>query len=283
MNSIDYAHFVALVKTRLGIDLGPDKAYLLNSRLQSIANTEGFEDVAALLQAVRVRPDPRFVDAAVEALTTNETLFFRDVVPFEQLRVLLAKLAAARPSAPIRIWCAACSTGQEPYSIAMLAEEESPRLLGARVEILATDVSPRCLEIARAGVYSQFEAQRGLSIQRLARHFEQNGAGWVIKPALRAMVTWKRLNLMENFRGVGQFDIVFCRNVLIYFERQTKREILTRIATQMHDGATLFLGAAETTLGVCDAFDSAGVAHGSHIKRAANASAAPPPAAAAVR
>ena len=264
----DYDHFIALVKLRLGIDLGSGKAYLLQSRLQAIASTEGYRDVDALLHAIRIAPEPRFVDAAVDALTTNETLFFRDQVPFDQLKTLLAQIAAERPKIPIRIWCAACSTGQEPYSIAMLVEEESSRLQGARVEIVATDVSPKCLEKARTGIYSQFEAQRGLTIQRLMRHFDQGPAGWTLKPALRAAVTWKRLNLLDDLRTMGQFDIVFCRNVLIYFERSRKQDVLSRVANQMREGGTLFLGAAETTFGLCAAFAAAGGAHGAHIKQA---------------
>jgi chemotaxis protein methyltransferase CheR len=277
MNTTDYTYFVALVKTRLGIDLGPDKAYLLKSRLQPIADTEGLADVGALLSAIRLSPERRIVDSAIEALTTNETLFFRDVAPFERLKSMLEQRAAAHPAAPLRIWCAACSTGQEPYSIAMLIQEEAPRLQGMRVEIVASDVSPLCLEKAGLGIYSHFEAQRGLSIQRLARHFNQGATGWEIKPALKAMVSWKHINLMEDFRGIGQFDIVFCRNVLIYFERAKKREILDRIALQLRDGGSLFLGAAETTLNVSDVFDAAGGAHGCHTKRAgAPASAAQP-------
>jgi chemotaxis protein methyltransferase CheR len=276
MNPNDYAHFVALVKARLGIDLGPDKAYLLKSRLQSIANTEGHADVEALLAAIRARPEARFVESAIEALTTNETLFFRDNTPFDRLKILLDTYAATNSKVPLRIWCAACSTGQEPYSIAMLAHEESARHLGMKVEITASDVSPLCLAKARAGIYSQFEAQRGLTIQRLMRHFDQAAGGWQIKPDLKAMVTWKQLNLMEDFRGVGQFDIVFCRNVLIYFDRAKKREILSRIADQMRDGGSLFLGAAETTLGLSDAFEAGGGAHGCHTKKVAAARATAP-------
>jgi chemotaxis protein methyltransferase CheR len=163
----------------------------------------------------------------------------------------------ARAGQPIRIWSAACSTGQEPYSVAMLIEEEAARLPGLRADILGTDLSLGCLAKARAGLYSQFEAQRGLAVQRLVRCFDQLPDGWAVKPQLRAKVRWRQLNLLEEFRFLGTFDVVFCRNVLIYFDRATKAGILERIAERMSDEGRLLLGASESVLGLTQALQSA--------------------------
>ena len=257
MSSSDYDHFAQLLKRRSGIDLGPDKGYLLQCRLRSVAGTSGHADVEALLKAIRVQPVDRVVEAAVEAMTTNETFFFRDTTPFELLKGLLPELVKARAGQPIRFWCAACSTGQEPYSLAMLIDEEAARIPGLRADILGTDLALRCLEKARAGIYSQFEAQRGLTVQRMVRHFDSSPAGWTVKPQLRSQVRWRSLNLLEDFRFLGTFDVVFCRNVLIYFDRPTKGQILDRIAERMANEGRLFLGAAETVLGLTQSFRSA--------------------------
>lgn len=266
MNPQDYDHFTALLKQRSGIELGAEKAYLLESRLRAVAGTAGHASVDDLLRAIRVMPVEKVLEAAIEAMTTNETFFFRDNTPFDQLKGLLPDLVKARGGLPLRIWCAACSTGQEPYSIAMMMEEEAARIPGLRAEILATDLSERCLTKARAGLYSQFEAQRGLTIQRLVRHFEQGPDGFRIKPALRAAVRWRSLNLLTDFRHLGVFDVVFCRNVLIYFDRPTKGAILTKIADRMTGDSRLFLGAAETVLGISQAFQSVPGAHGLYAK-----------------
>ena len=154
----------------------------------------------------------------------------------------------------IRIWCAACSSGQEPYSLAMILEEEKARLGGLRFEIVATDMAPRVLEKAKAGVYSQFEVQRGLAIQRLVTHFDQSGDQWRIKPNLRSMVTFQKQNLLENFSGMGAFDVIFCRNVLIYFDADTKKRILQRLAAQTAGDGYLIMGAAETVVGLSQDF-----------------------------
>lgn len=266
MNQQDYDHFSELVKRRSGINLGRDKAYLLESRLRSLAGTAGHADVPGLLRAIRTAPVEAVVASAVEAMTTNETFFFRDNTPFDKLRELLPGLVRARGGQPIRIWCAACSTGQEPYSIAMLIEEEASRIPGLKADILGTDLSEACLTRARTGVYSQFEVQRGLTTQRLIRHLEEVEGGFRVAQRHQKVVRWRALNLLTDFRGIGEFDLVFCRNVLIYFDVPTKSQILARVAERLADHGRLILGAAETVMGVSKEFVGEPGAYGFYVK-----------------
>ena len=237
---------------RSGLVLSADKGYLLESRLAPLARAEGFPSIEALITAARRDRSERLLWGITEALATHETFFFRDNTPFDLFKQdILPVLSRARGSNnTIRIWCAACSSGQEPYSLAMILDEERARLGGMRVEIVATDMAPRVLEKAKAGVYTQFEVQRGLAIQRLVQHFEQNGDQWRIKPNIRQMVSFQKQNLLENFAGLGRFDVVFCRNVLIYFDPETKRQVLGRIARQTAEDGYLVMGAAETVVGL---------------------------------
>lgn len=245
--------FAELLHQRTGILIDETKDYLVKTRLAPIAGTSGYADIDALIDAIRERPEARMVDAALDAMTTNETFFFRDQTPFEALRTLLSD-PGRRGSGPIRIWSAAASTGQEAYSIAMLCDELPHLSAENAVEIVGTDISQSCLTKAAAGVYSSFEIQRGLPIQKLTRYFEKDGESWRAKTELRSRVTWKRHNLMDSPWALGRFDIVFCRNVLIYFDVSTRRRILDLVAGQMQNGGHLFLGASETTLGVTNAF-----------------------------
>jgi chemotaxis protein methyltransferase CheR len=192
----------------------------------------------------------------VEAMTTNETFFFRDKIPFDHLRetILPAVLRTNALRRSLRIWCAASSTGQEPYSIAMCLKELAPALAGWRVEILATDLSQGVLEKARAGIFSQFEVQRGLPIQMLVKHFTQVGELWQLNADIRAMVQHRQLNLLQDFSHLGTFDVVFCRNVLIYFDHDTKASIFERVAKVLEPDGVLLLGAAESVVGISDAF-----------------------------
>jgi chemotaxis protein methyltransferase CheR len=256
MNPLDFAHFVALLKSRAGIELTMEKDYLVKSRLGAIAGTAGFETVEALLEAIRLRPTETLVEAAVDAMTTNETFFFRDQSPFDHLRRILLE-PARKQARRIRVWSAACSTGQEPYSIAMLWDELAHHLPGVSLEILATDLSNGCLTKARSGLYTQFEVQRGLPVQKLMKHFEPVGPNWRAKPALGQSITWRRHNLLERPDGLGVFDVVLCRNVLIYFDRPTRSQVLAGIARQLAPGGYLILGASETVLGLSDAFQPA--------------------------
>jgi chemotaxis protein methyltransferase CheR len=192
----------------------------------------------------------------VEAMTTNETFFFRDKIPFEHFRdTIMPEVMKARAGRKgVRIWCAAGSTGQEPYSLAMCLKEMSAATSGWRIEIVATDLSQEVLEKSRSGIYSQFEVQRGLPIQMLVKYFKQTGEFWQVNPELRAMVQHRQLNLLHDFSSLGTFDIIFCRNVLIYFDQDTKINIFNRLAKSMEPDGFLVLGAAETVVGLTDVF-----------------------------
>jgi chemotaxis protein methyltransferase CheR len=192
----------------------------------------------------------------VEAMTTNETFFFRDKVPFEHFRgsIMPEILQARAGRKSLRIWCAAGSTGQEPYSLAMCLKEMGAALAGWRVEILATDLSQEVLEKSKAGIYSQFEVQRGLPIQMLVKYFKQIGELWQINPDIRAMVQHRQFNLLHDFSGLAVFDVIFCRNVLIYFDQDTKINIFNRLAKIIEPDGFLALGAAETVVGLTEAF-----------------------------
>jgi chemotaxis protein methyltransferase CheR len=255
VNQPDYEYLRKLLKDHSGLDLSADKQYLIESRLLPLARKAGLADIAELVQKLKGGSSV-FIGQVVEAMTTNETFFFRDKVPFDHFREsIMPEMIKARANRKsIRIWCAAGSTGQEPYSLAMCVREMSAALSGWRVEIVATDISQEVLEKSKAGIYSQFEVQRGLPIQMLVKHFKQNGELWQINPEIRAMVQHKQLNLLHDFSQLGVFDIIFCRNVLIYFDQETKINIFRRLAKVMEPDGFLVLGAAETVVGLTDAF-----------------------------
>lgn len=256
MKPEDFQLLSGMLKERSGLALSEDKVYLLESRLTPLSRKRGFDGLDDLIREVRVRRDEVLMRDITEAMTTNESFFFRDSTPFDLFRdKVLPRLTEARAQTrKIRIWCAAASTGQEPYSLAMILSENQARMKDWRIEILATDLSNDVLQKARVGLYSQFEVQRGLPIHMLVKYFTQVGEMWQIDSAIRAMVTYKPLNLLESFDHLGRFDAVYCRNVLIYFDQPTKADVLARIRKRMQDDAALFLGAAETVLGVCDDF-----------------------------
>ena len=231
-------------------------------------------ELVAKLKAADAEP---LAVEVVEAMTTNETFFFRDKIPFEHFRdtMMPALIAARAREKRIRIWCTAASTGQEPYSLAMSLKGMGARLAGWRVEILATDLSGEVLERAKAGIYSQFEVQRGLPIQLLVKYFTQVGENWQIAPEMRAMVQFRPLNLLNDFTPLGAFDLVFCRNVLIYFDQPTKTGVLDRLARQMPADGFLVLGAAETVVGLTDAFKPMPDKRGLYVRNPGAAVAAP--------
>jgi chemotaxis protein methyltransferase CheR len=251
----DYEYLRKLLKDHSGLDLSADKQYLIESRLLPLSRKCGVPGISELVQKMK-GGSPSIVSQVVEAMTTNETFFFRDKVPFEHFRntIMPEMLAARATRKSIRIWCAAGSTGQEPYSLAMSLKEMGAALAGWRVEIIATDLSTEVLEKSKSGVYSQFEVQRGLPIQLLVKYFKQNGELWQISPELRAMVQHRQLNLLHDFSQLGTFDIIFCRNILIYFDQETKINIFGRLARSMEQDGFLVLGAAETVVGLTDAF-----------------------------
>ena len=252
MNTMEFDFLKNFLKTRSGLVLSSDKKYLVESRLLPIARTTKLETLSALIQVLQRGTNRSLETQVIEAMTTNESFFFRDKTPFDNFRDTmmpsLLESRAARRS--LKIWCAAASTGQEPYSLGICLKEMAAKVAGWRVSILGTDLSSEVLEKARNGLYSQFEVQRGLPIQMLLKYFEQKGDVWQINPALRAMVEWRKLNLLENFSHLGEFDIVFCRNVLIYFDQETKSDILSRIAKSLPADGFLVLGAAETVVGL---------------------------------
>lgn len=255
MNQSDFDFVTSELKRRSGIVIGPDKMYLLESRLSPIARKEGLDSIDELIGMVRRRRDEAMMKTIVDAMTTNETFFYRDKTPFDHLeQTILPALKESRPGQRLRILCAACSTGQEPYSIAMMLDQKPELTGGMPVEIVAVDISDRVLDKARAGVYSQFEVQRGLPIRTLMTYFTQQGDVWKLSDTIRSRVAFRNVNLLDPLAGLGKFDVVFCRNVLIYFDLETKRDILKRVSAQMNEKSFLLLGAAETVVGVVDCF-----------------------------
>jgi len=256
MNVQDFDFVARLLKESSGLVLGKDKAYLLESRLNPVARKWQFKGFDELAQAVRVGKDKALIQDVTEAMTTNESFFFRDTKPFDQFRdVVLPHLLESRASSrSFRIWCAACSSGQEPYSLAMILKEAEAKLSGWRIEILATDLSTEILQKAQEGLYSQFEVQRGLPINFLVKYFKQDGDRWLVNDEIRRMVKFQTFNLLESPARFGKFDVVFCRNVLIYFDQETKGQVLDGIAALMPSDGFLYLGGAETVLGITDKF-----------------------------
>jgi chemotaxis protein methyltransferase CheR len=252
----DFDFLRKILRQRSGLVLSAEKQYLAESRLLPVARKRGLASLGDLVAAFKAHPLSALATEVVEAMTTNETFFFRDKSPFENFSELImpAMLAARAREKLIRIWCAACSSGQEPYSLAIALKEMGPATAGYRVELVATDLSGAVLERAKEGVYSQFEVQRGLPIQYLLKYFTKVGDTWQVLSSIRAMVQFRTLNLLNDFSPLGTFDIVFCRNVLIYFDQDTKVSVFDRIAKQMPDDGYLVLGAAETVVGLTDAF-----------------------------
>ena len=256
MTPFDYDFLRSLLKQRSGLDLSADKQYLVESRLLPLARKAGLAGLPELVQKMKGGGAEALTKEVVEAMTTNETFFFRDKIPFDHLRetILPAMLQSRASRKSLRIWSAACSTGQEPYSIAMCLKERAQALSGWRVEIVATDLSQEVLEKSRAGIYSQFEVQRGLPIQLLVKYFTQIGELWQINSEIRGMVQHKQLNLLQDFSHLGKFDVIFCRNVLIYFDQETKIGIFERMAKVIEPDGMLMLGAAESVVGITNAF-----------------------------
>ena len=256
MTPPDYDFLRKSLKERSGLVLSADKQYLVESRLLPVARKAGVGNLGELVAVLKAGQHPSLMTEVVEAMTTNESFFFRDKTPFEHFRLTImpALLAARKNLKTIRIWCAAASTGQEPYSLAMCLKEFERDIAGWRIELLATDLSTEVLEKARAGLYSQFEVQRGLPILLLIKHFTQAGELWQIAPELRAMVRYRQLNLLADFSSVGVFDLIVCRNVLIYFDQDTKIDVLNRLARVTANDGYLVLGAAETVVGLTDRF-----------------------------
>jgi chemotaxis protein methyltransferase CheR len=256
LSSVAFDTFASLLKSRSGLVIGMDKMYLLETRLGSILKREQLRDLTALAERLRARGNEALICQVVEAMTTNESFFFRDDKPFQHFRSqALPRLLGVRPaSAPLRVWSAASSSGQEAYSIAMIIAECRASIGSRRVEIIGTDLARDQVVRARDGMYTQFEVQRGLPVQMLMRYFRKEETNWRISEALRSMVQFREWNLLADLRSLGQFDVVFCRNVLIYFDQATKARVLDAIALQMPADGMLYLGGAETVLGITSRF-----------------------------
>ena len=256
MTPHDYDFLRKCLKQRSGLVLSADKQYLVESRLLPVARKAGLGSLGELVATLKRGNAEALMIAVVEAMMTNELFFFRDKTPFENFRsaVMPALLAARQHSRTIRIWCTAAAAGQEPYSLAMALKEMGPKIEGWRIEVIATDLSNDVLEKARQGIYSQFEVQRGLPIQLLIKYFSQVGDVWQIAPEIRAMVKYRQFNLLSDFYHLGAFDLIFCRNVLIYFDQETKVGVLNRLSEIIAGDGYLVLGAAETVVGLTDRF-----------------------------
>ncbi|MCG5499838.1 CheR family methyltransferase [Ectothiorhodospira lacustris] len=259
IESQDYEDFRLFLEKSCGLVLGENKHYLVNSRLSRLMGEFSVSSVSDLLRQLKLGRNPGLRERVIEAMTTNETYWFRDVFPFEILKnQIYPELAKQKGSgyAP-RIWCAACSSGQEPYSISMgFSEYQQSRPGSLRdVQILGTDISGAVLKESREASYDSLAVARGLSLDRRNRFFVQNGDRWVLRPDIKARASFREFNLMDSYTLLGRFDVVFCRNVLIYFSIDSKKLILKRISQILNPGGYLFLGASESMANYSDAFE----------------------------
>lgn len=256
----DEIDFVAeLARLRAGLIIDRDKPYVVETRLGPVARREGFGSIREMLLACRQRRDERLIWMVVESLTAGETFFFRDSQAFTRLGgEILPELMRHRGDRPIKLWSAGCSTGQEPYSLAMQIEASREELPPGRVEILGTDLSERSLHKAQEGLYNQFEVQRGLPIRSLLRHFERQDEMWRVSPRIRAMARWRRVNLNADFRALGLFDIIFCRDVLAGMDAESARRALEQLALALEPGGYLVLSPGEVATDAVTSLQSAG-------------------------
>jgi len=254
MTGEEFEFLASLLKRGSGLSLTPEKADLIMGRLKAVAERQGFSSLAALVQALR-NGDERLEHSVIEAAATRDTSFFRDSVAFDALRgqILPALLRVRAANKRLRIWSAAAATGQEPYSLAMVIDE-TPQFAGWEIHILATDVSAHAIERATSGLFSEEEVQRGLPLRLLSKYFRKEPSGWRISDELRNRVELRVFNLMDCFAGLGMFDVIFCRNVLMYLDPEAKSDILERLAGSLERDGYLVLGAAETMLGACESF-----------------------------
>jgi chemotaxis protein methyltransferase CheR len=254
MKGEEFEFLASLLKRGSGLSLTPERTELITGRLKAVAERHGFATIPALVQALR-NGNESLVRSVIEAATTRDTSFFRDSIAFDALRdqILPALLRARSPSRRLRIWCAAAATGQEPYSLTMIIDE-MPQFAGWEIQILATDVSADAIERAGTGLFSEAEVQRGLPMRMLSKYFRKETAGWRIADELRDRVQLRVFNLMDCFAGLGMFDVIFCRNVLMYLDATAKSDILERLGGSLEADGYLVIGAAETTLGACNSF-----------------------------
>lgn len=248
---------IDFISRAAGIVLTIEKTYFIEARLSPVLREENIASIDDLMQRAE-RGDRRLAQRVIDALTTNETFFFRDKAPFDHFRnIIIPELVSRRPvGKTIRIWCAASSSGQEPFSLVMLVDEMRQLLGGRNVEIHASDISETILNKAKSGIFNQFEVQRGLPTKLLLQYFEKVGDNWKISPDVVRRVNFFKFNLLDEPRALGQFDIIFCRNVLIYFDRATRTKIFDKLADRLAPDGFLLLGGAESTFGVTNRFTS---------------------------
>jgi len=254
----DFDFIQKLVQQKAAIVLDSGKQYFVESRLTPLAQDTGHGSIEKLIQDLKRQPGTsKLLERVVEAITIHETSFFRDVHPFKCMKELvfpgLLQRRAAQNS--LNIWCAACSSGQEPYTVTMLLRENFPQLQSWNVRFIATDISNQILDRARQGKFSQLEVNRGLPAPLLLKHFEKQGLVWQLKPAIRSFIEFRKLNLIESWPPMPKMDVILLRNVLIYFDVETKRRILGQVKKLLHPDGYLFLGAAEMPMSIDNAFE----------------------------
>jgi chemotaxis protein methyltransferase CheR len=267
MTPAEFQYLSGLMKQRSGLALGANKTALVESRLTPLAARYGLKNIAELVRELQRGCEP-LAREAVDAMTTNETWFFRDRRPFDRFQdtMLPALLKSRAKTRCIRIWCAGAAAGQEPYSLAMILEDRKRELAGWAIEILATDINAEVIARARAGLYTPFEVRRGLPVPLLAQYFQREGDNWRLNRAIRDRVEFRVFNLLDSFAGLGVFDLIFCRNVLIYFDPATKAEVAGRLSASLASDGYLVLGTAETVLGLGSAFEPLRGARGVYVK-----------------
>ena len=270
----DHTFLADFLRRRSGLSITSEKSYLIESRLKPVASRLGLKTAAELVRSLRTA-DETLARIVTDAMTTNETSFFRDKVPFDQFRdvMLPALTAARRDAATLRIWSSAASSGQEAYSLAMILDAASS-VAGWTIDLVASDISADMVERGREGLYSHFEVLRGLPIQMLARHFHHEGEEWRLSSSIRQRVRFELFNLLDSYEPLGQFDAIFCRNVLIYFDQQTKQDVLDRLTGALAPDGYLVLGSAETVLGLGAALEPIVNARGIYMKSGAQSRAA---------
>jgi chemotaxis protein methyltransferase CheR len=250
MQPDDFQFFARILKQRSGLVLTEDKAYLIETRLLPIARSQGLQEVSQLCALIRSKPNEGLMTEIVEAMMTNESSFFRDIKPYEALRkIVFPHIMEQQANKTMRIWSAACSTGQEPYSTAISIQEELGKMPGWKFELMATDLARKVVDKAELGIYSQFEAQRGLPIKMLVKYFHSRpDTTWQVKDNIRSMVNFSTQNLLEDYSALGKFDIVFLRNVLIYFDDATRAQITEKMSRVLNSHGVLILGSTETLI-----------------------------------
>ncbi|MGR3317861.1 MAG: CheR family methyltransferase [Candidatus Anammoxibacter sp.] len=256
MQEQEFLFFCDLVKKKAGIHLTKGKEYLVSTRLEDVSKSLGCPNFTDFYRRVKFNSTPEIIEKIIEAITTPETCFFRDTSPFDALKThILPEIVERKKTIKsLRIWSAASSTGQEAYSIAMTIQDMKEMFNGWYIHIMSTDISDKVLKIARSGKYTQFEISRGMPITLLSKYFKDNGNGWSVDEKIKRMVEFRKFNLFDPYINFGMFDLIFCRNVLIYFETSDKKSILERMAKNLNRNGYLILGSTETIFGITDKY-----------------------------